>query len=273
MDVNVHPRKKEVKFVNAQEIFRVLHGMSRHALENHALHLGASTPLSPIHFEELSMDFESANSLPTNARPHEIKNNLEIVATQTLHYLGQVHRSYLLVQSPKGLQLLDQHAVHERILYEKYKARLAEKNWNMQSLLDPVLIDLSPLEKSTLLEHEEAWRELGFDLEWFGEKTIIVRECPADLLKQNLESLVKDWIQALQEESENPVQHVREAWITLRACKDAIKFGQKIDPLSAQALLDEMEKTRHSSHCPHGRPAWIEWTLYDLENLFKRKNF
>lgn len=279
VDVNVHPRKKEVKFVNAQEVFRLVHGMVRHALEHQDLHLGAKiSPLTqelhPARIQDksdfLEKPYAENTSLfdPSHAHGETLERPLEDFV-----YLGQVHHSYLLVQSLQGLQLIDQHALHERILYEKYKKNLAEKRFAMQKLLEPLVMSLSPSEKIVLDRVHDALTDLGLHYEWFSDRSIILREIPHDLLKQNFETLFKDWLHSLADHQHSPIEEVRQAWITLRACKDAIKFGQKISAESAIQLLKDRELAQHSSHCPHGRPSWIEWSLDDLEKLFKRKNF
>jgi DNA mismatch repair protein MutL len=182
-----------------------------------------------------------------------------------------VASTYLIAEGPDGLYLIDQHAAHERVLFEKLMAQQSEKRVPAQALLEPVNITLPP-EKVRLLEEQlPILDQLGFDVEPFGPNTFTVRAIPALIVGGDpaaaLNVLVEDF-----EEDESPLAAAIEAKITARICKRmAVKGGQILSPEEQAALLRNLESCQNPRTCPHGRPTMIHLSADLLERQFGRR--
>ncbi len=190
------------------------------------------------------------------------------------HPLGaaraQLHENYIVSQTPDGLIIIDQHAAHERIVYEKLKAGMVDGVAG-QLLLIPDVIDLSEEDMSQLLEHREALAKFGLVIEKFGAGTVIVRETPAMLGEINSTNLIQDLIDQLAElQSSNPLVDRLEQLAATIACHGSVRSGRVLGADEMNALLRQMEITPNSGQCNHGRPTYIELKLKDIERLFGR---
>jgi DNA mismatch repair protein MutL len=276
VDVNVHPRKLEVKFVNQQEVYRAVFGMVHHALQHQALspifHGEGEAP-RPSSFTQNSSvfpAFSAPSSAPVSLAPPPSFD----LQMQRLQPLAQMGRSYILAEGEEGLVLIDQHAAHERVRYAKFMEALERQEKKSQPLLIPLELDAG-LEGHRMLEENLAdFEAIGFELEPFGGSTWLIRAIPAGLDHREPERILRDMLaEAASELKGNPLKELREALLTMTACRGAIKFGDSLTMDEMHALLRDMQNTEHCSHCPHGRPAMITLTFDELETLFKRKNF
>jgi DNA mismatch repair protein MutL len=183
----------------------------------------------------------------------------------------QVHESYLIAETGDGLVVIDQHALHERILYEELRCRIAGGQIESQRLLVPETVDLSAAEVPPLLEHGELLAQLGLEVEAFGGDTVLVRSIPAMLPHVVPERLVRDLAEHLRTQ---PLPPTREALVGdllhMIACKAAVKAGQPLSPEEIDSLLERRHLVADSHHCPHGRPTALVFTKADLEKQFGR---
>jgi DNA mismatch repair protein MutL len=187
-----------------------------------------------------------------------------------LRLVGQVASTYLVAEGPDGLYLIDQHAAHERVLFEQFMAQLA-KSVPSQSLLEPVAVDFPPAEARLLAEQMPALQRLGFQVEEFGHNTFLVRAIPTLLVKIDpaaaLRVLIDDF-----EEDETPLQSEIEAKIIARVCKRAaIKAGQSLSAEEQSRLLEGLIACQSPRTCPHGRPTMIHLSVDLLERQFGRR--
>ena len=183
---------------------------------------------------------------------------------------AQIHATYIVSQTRDGLILVDQHAAHERIVYEKMKKQIAS-GIARQSLLIPVIVELDDHAIGVLLDHAEDLAACGLVLDSFGPGAVAVRETPALLGKEDVEGLVRDVAEHLAEhESHAPLE--QRFWPSSRACPAMARCGRAacLKPEEMNALLREMEATPGSGQCNHGRPTYIALGLNDLERLFGR---
>jgi DNA mismatch repair protein MutL len=185
--------------------------------------------------------------------------------------IGQIGATYLVAEGPDGLYLIDQHAAHERVLFEKLMAQFVQRNIPSQSLLNPVVVELPRPSAELLITQLPVLLRLGFHVEPFGQNSYQVRAMPALFASSDpaaaLRALVEDF-----EEDESPLQNEIEAKIAGRVCKRlAVKAGRILPPEEQRALLADLENCTSPRTCPHGRPTMIHLSVDTLERQFGRK--
>ncbi len=184
---------------------------------------------------------------------------------------GQVHENYIIAQTADGMVIVDQHAAHERLVYEKLKKQMAENGVAAQALLIPEIVEMSEGDAARLMEHADDLARLGLTLEPFGGGALAVRETPAILGEVNAKALVLDILDELADQNESMAVQARiEAILSRVACHGSIRSGRRMRAEEMNALLREMEATPHSGQCNHGRPTYVELKLADIERLFGR---
>ncbi|MBW4962796.1 DNA mismatch repair endonuclease MutL [Sulfitobacter sp. CW3] len=184
---------------------------------------------------------------------------------------GQVHENYIIAQTATGMVIVDQHAAHERLVYEKLKRQMAENGVAAQALLIPEIVDLSASDCARLLDVADELAKLGLSIEAFGGSAIAVRETPAILGTVDAKAMILDVLDELADQNEsNTVQARIEAILSRVACHGSIRSGRWMRGEEMNALLREMEATPHSGQCNHGRPTYVELKLSDIERLFGR---
>ncbi|MGD9917254.1 MAG: DNA mismatch repair endonuclease MutL [Paenirhodobacter sp.] len=184
---------------------------------------------------------------------------------------AQVHENYIIAQTENGVVIVDQHAAHERLVYERLKRQMAEKGVAAQALLIPEIVELSSGDAALLLEHAGALERLGLTIEPFGGSAIAVRETPAILGEINAGALLRDVLDELADLGDSQlVQAKIEAVLSRMACHGSVRSGRQMRVEEMNALLREMEATPHSGQCNHGRPTYVELKLADIERLFGR---
>ena len=294
VDVNVHPTKAEVRFQKADAVFSSVQSAVRKALLAHSPipELGEQITWQPdeqntknsYRRETTNWNWESSIPHPQSWQvPNDdstIISNPETQPTNQaalpgeqpplLRPIGQIATTYLVAEGPDGLYLIDQHAAHERVLFEKMLAQ-RETQIPSQQLLQPVTVEFPPDSARLLNEQIPILNELGFVVEHFGVNTFLVRAIPSILKNLDpasaLRSLVEDF-----EEDETPLQDEIEARLIARVCKRAaVKAGQVLSPDEQRALIRDLEACVSPRTCPHGRPTMIHLSVDLLERQFGRK--
>lgn len=276
VDVNVHPRKLEVKFVNSQEVYRAVFGSVQHALEKpFSIPLNLVSPLIPI-TENSQAPLMQESFFANSPSPSRDFRPAETIALKNLilRPVAQIARSYIVAESEEGMVLIDQHAAHERVRYARFMKQLKEGTPWKQALLTPLQLDFGADGVRLLNEYKDEFAAVGFEIESFGGNSFLIRSVPAGLEKRDPERSLSEWLSELtQEWRKNPVQDKQEAILTMAACRGAIKFGDALTMDEMKALLNDMSQTPNFTHCPHGRPSLIEFHFDELETMFKRRNF
>lgn len=185
---------------------------------------------------------------------------------------AQLHETYIVAQTDDGIVIVDQHAAHERLVYEKMKAALADNGVARQGLLIPEVVELEPEAVQRLAARADELADFGLTLEAFGEDAVIVREVPALLGTADAKGLVRDLADELAElgQSLSLKERLDDVCSTM-ACHGSVRAGRRLAPAEMSALLREMEATPHSGQCNHGRPTYVELKLADIERLFGRR--
>lgn len=186
---------------------------------------------------------------------------------------AQIHETYIIAQTPDGLVIVDQHAAHERLVYERFKAQMGESGVAAQGLLTPEIITMDERACDMLLDHAPTLRTLGMEVEAFGNGAIAVRSIPALLSgRVDIAVLIRDLCDELMEHNtadalENSVNEI----LSTMACHGSVRSGRRLNAQEMNALLRQMESTPNSGHCNHGRPTYIKLDLKDIEKLFGRR--
>jgi DNA mismatch repair protein MutL len=288
VDVNVHPAKAEVRFRSQDKIFSFVQRSTRKALlayspvPNVAPSLWGTTRTIPSesnpssvgldwaigHDEEIgTRDQRAKSSQPSTGS--EAQGSFERIPLMRL--IGQIGATYLVAEGPDGLYLVDQHAAHERVLFEKLMAQHEMQKISSQALLTPETVTLPPQAAKLLTEQLPALNRFGFDVNEFGPNTFQVRAMPTLFTGGDssaaLRALVEDF-----EEDETPLQNEIEAKLAARVCKRmAVKGGQTLSTDEQRALLTDLEACDSPRTCPHGRPTMIHLSVDMLERQFGRR--
>ncbi len=298
VDVNVHPAKAEVRFRDSA----LVRGAIVSALK-HALHAGGMTTSSTISDFALSsfrpqtnngpaLPYARGNSYPRYSNLAEkeapgyaplmqaipsARAELQSVPETTSYPLGapraQLHENYIVAQTEDGIVLIDQHAAHERLVYERFKAQMKDGGIATQGLLIPEIIDLSDTRAAAILEKADLFRKLGLEIEAFGQGSIAVRSTPSILnRKLDLQRLVEDIADELSDnDSSILLEEKLNAVLSTMACHGSVRSGRRLSIEEMNALLRQMEETENSGHCNHGRPTYVTLSLKDIEKLFHRR--
>jgi DNA mismatch repair protein MutL len=304
VDVNVHPAKAEVRFRNPDRVFSFVQRSARKALlayspvpnvapslwgitrtvpDEPVRHTGLDWAIghdepvtgkqSPVPHEPWEMEsgqLSEAHSQPPAVTSQPSASSFQ-PAIPLLRLIGQIGATYLVAEGPDGLYLVDQHAAHERVLFEKLMAQHEMKNIPAQALLTPEVVTLPPPSSQLLLSQLPVLQHFGFDVEEFGPNTFQVRAMPVLFMGSNpsaaLRALVEDF-----EEDETPLQNEIEARLAARVCKRmAVKAGQALSSDEQRALLIDLEACDSPRTCPHGRPTMIHLSVDMLERQFGRR--
>lgn len=291
VDVNVHPTKAEVRFKSQDKIFSFVQRSTRKALLAYTPVHSVPTQLwgarpqfespsrqvgidwSIAHDEGLSTMDDGPQTMQASGPSSTVhgQESLPHSGVPLLRLIGQIGSTYIVAEGPDGLYLIDQHAAHERVLFEKLMAQHGSRSIPAQSLLTPEVITLPPGSAKALLAQLEFLNHFGFEVEEFGTNTFQVRAMPALFAGADpataLRALVEDF-----EEDETPLQAEVEAKLAARVCKRmAVKGGQALTTEEQHALMTDLEACQSPRTCPHGRPTMIHLSVDMLEKQFGRK--
>jgi DNA mismatch repair protein MutL len=303
VDVNVHPAKSEVRFRESQGIHQFIFHTLQQALStpvagNKEIPDAAPSPLAGEGWGEGArqtfqpgqhgISFQAAQPLALydalfgrNAREGELHNELVTIPSfpfslpASEHPLGfalaQLSGIYILAQNAQGLIVVDMHAAHERIVYEKLKTSLDTEHIATQPLLIPVSFYAEPLDVATVEAEQEALMKLGFDIAPLSPTTLAVRAMPVMLKQSEAEAAAHHVIDELREfGASRAMTERRDELLATLACHGAVRANRILSITEMNALLREMEQTERSGQCNHGRPTWFQLSLYELDKMFMR---
>lgn len=296
VDVNIHPTKQDVKLGKINELQELIRSNIDKLLKSNLLINDALTRAEleielPNNYDiPVNNDFKVEESSPTYNYPEVVKTesdeqltfdlgvteDKEVVINEELKSLklypvGLCLGTYIVAENDEGIYLLDQHAVQERINYERYFKALKERKNFKTGLMFPITIELSASEFMTVMNNKEYLETIGFTIEEFGINTIVVKEHPTWLKSGYEEEQIRMIIDIVcsSKEKFDPIKFNEHVAITL-ACKTSIKANYHISHEEIETLLDELVQCENPYNCPHGRPTIIKFTQYDLERMFKR---
>lgn len=274
VDVNVHPRKEQVSFFNNQAIYdavkeAIVLALQKHNITFHAIpwkkDLSSSTEKEKI---TLSL---GGRRLKQESRSWKV-THLGTITTK--NDIAQFHKTYLVTQSESGTVLIDQHAAHERILYEEFKKAFIKQSSTRElfSLTEPIIFTFTPAEAAVIEEYLIKLNEWGFELEPFMENTFTLRSLPLFFKERNYKELIEEIIDMIiSNEQIKNIDSISNKMITYLACRSAVKAGDTLNQKQRKNLIETLEKTENNATCPHGRPTKVEISLTDIHKLFKRQ--
>ncbi|MDT8407511.1 MAG: DNA mismatch repair endonuclease MutL [Methylococcales bacterium] len=297
VDVNVHPAKAEVRFRDSRLVhdflYSTLHkaiaGVKPNALPSAANHPPTSTeplPAAPAqvfnqHHQQSRVPMQVAEQIQAYAALYQAANHEPVTAppapesTPELPPLGRalahVHDIYILAESARGLVLVDAHAAHERVTYERLKTQFAAQGIARQPLLLPLTLVVSPQEADWVEQNPDLLTAMALELNRAGPDKIVLRSAPAVLVSADHERLVRDVLADAQQHGQSAkVQEACHALLATLACHGSVRAGRRLTLDEMNALLRAMEATERSGQCNHGRPTWVELTGQELDKLFQR---
>jgi DNA mismatch repair protein MutL len=183
----------------------------------------------------------------------------------------QVHDTYLVLETAEGMLVIDQHALHERILFEQLKSRLREGRLESQRLLIPEPVELSPEQSARILEHQDSLLELGLGVEDFGGGTVLLTSYPALLGRRAPSSILRAVVDHLMSQDRLPTREVLfNSLLSLMACHAAVRAGDRLSPEEMNALVEQRHLAHDTHHCPHGRPTAHLFSRQELYRQFRR---
>jgi DNA mismatch repair protein MutL len=306
-DVNVHPTKIEVRFFNANLVHSQILGALREKLLSTNLDIQIKLPSiqempkqsgttsersreiteaideffkkhKPSHTQN-RFDFQSSEVSkpirPAEAAKYKTRPSIQItdIVSDSILYKKyiQIHDSFIVSQTEDGFVVIDQHALHERIIYEQLRDRINNSDLESQKLLIPESFEVSDSHSRLLDDNTELIERLGIEVVPFGPKTYAIQAFPSVLYNVKPIDFIQDLIDLLEQVESNPdPQHLLDEVLNLTACKAAIKAGQKLTDKEIEQLLADKSNIERASRCPHGRPSVIKFTLSELERQFKR---
>ena len=283
VDVNVHPAKYEVRFRRQSEVHDAVSRAVRHALRGEAKGPSASAGTAwPAPFSGVR-EAPLAYSVPARAEWSEMCPSREVFPMparpqfkqggffSSMQVLGQILGCYIVCASSAGLTLVDQHAAHERVAFEKLRQQLNAGSVERQALLIPQSVELSAGEMMLVAQKLDVMKQFGFSLEPFGPDAYAIRAVPALLPAGDYAQIVRQMVAELADvdTSAKLRQHLEDRLATI-ACHSVIRAHRKLEPDEMRALLEALDQIDFATQCPHGRPVLIEWSQAELERLFKR---
>jgi DNA mismatch repair protein MutL len=306
-DVNVHPTKIEVRFYNANLVHSQVLAVLREKLLASDLDVKGKIPIRQAGAAPLPQTKEGYEQTANIRRAmDEFFKKHRLVETQSRLALKdidtssifkgqsqpsravyeplrqgqlqqpqpfflQIHDSYIVVQTQEGFEILDQHALHERILYNQIKQRITSHNLERQKLLLPESFEASSTQQQALEENREILEKLGLEVVPFGPKTVAVQSFPELLAKANPVEFVRDLLDLLADKGKQfDAEALLDEAVNMAACKGAIKAGQKLTAAEIEQLLADRQRSELASRCAHGRPTVLKFSIADLEKQFKR---
>lgn len=310
LDANVHPAKLEIRFYREEEVIIMAREAISGVLRGHSLVPGIEKPPGegpkiekPTHqsYRQISVpglppfdrvaeppagdeEYTGGQDWTTSRLPVEIPPQADLPVNDTTEHpvkprhpelsglipLGQLEAAYILAQGQEGLYIIDQHAAHERILYEQIRQQAEDSSLPSQGLVVPSAVELTHEESVQLMKHIIFLTELGFILEHFGGNTFLVRAIPAGLEQTQEDQLLKDMLDLLREMPGLDDAGFREAAVKMMACRRAIKAHQRLAPGEMSHLLWKLSQAKEPYTCPHGRPTVVLITSAELARRFKR---
>lgn len=299
VDVNVHPTKDKIKIEQSSLVYDVVFSALRTALKGERVEQEVSFKQKPL-FKNLGAEISGLKTqvkrkpllLEKGRQSFFVKENVSSMASAKsysstnypntssfakkftklpeMKLIGCVNKTYFIAETNEGLMIIDQHVVWERVLYERFMKEFMDKNVKSQSLLSPKVIELSVPETIVLKDNLDKLKDIGFNVEHFGENSFRISDMPMVFGKALPDDLIKDIISEISEKKTS-FESLQESIITRMACRASVKAGDYVSIPQMEKMLEELDATELPFTCPHGRPIIVKLSFSDIEKMFRRK--
>jgi len=298
VDVNVHPQKHEVRFRDSRSVHDFIYSTLNRCLAGAGVGAGALRPGSEVHdpaYAGQSGEWAARQPAMPISVAEQMQSYAQLVSSPagtiggtgtradfvsgkgTDEFppmgfaLAQLHGIYILAQNQHGLVLVDMHAAHERITYERFKTGLKQDGIRSQNLLVPVTVHVSEREADMLEEHSASLESLGISCDRSGPQTVVVRKVPTLLQKADISRLLQDVLSELASDGKSlKIESEMDEVLSSMACHGSVRANRQLNIAEMNALLRDMERTERAGQCNHGRPTWIQLDMQNLDRLFLR---
>ncbi len=301
VDVNVHPQKSEIKIEQKEVVCAAIYKAIRETLEKNNLIPTVDSAFETQQFlyqntkklqgkKEEKYPFEKSKQSVFEIRESESaakadkekKETAEVILrTETemnipknrfpaMKLLGQIHKTFFIAETEGGAYFIDQHAAHERVLYEQFIEQFMAKNVEVQYLLQGEILEVTPTEKITIEEFKDYLKQFGFEMQPFGELTYVLKSIPSLFGKVQSKEIIHE-VLALLKEGREKINEKKEEIVTRMACRAAVMAGENLTNLEMDVILKDLAYTKLPYTCPHGRPTLFKITVDELEKKFRRK--
>ena len=272
VDVNVHPTKAEVRFRKGNQVFSSVQRAVRGVLMTSApvpeIHV-APTESAPTFQPSFMASPLASRPTVSHAQPSSSVHSAA-VESPTLRVLGQASNTYIVAEGPNGIFLMDQHAAHEQVLYERIVAEMKQGSPSVQALLEPAPVELSPEHQELVKDGAEELKAYGFELDSFDDRSYVLRAVPAVFRRGDpLEALIE--VLEMIRRDASSLGGYREALAASIACHSAVRAGMSLDHREMQEIITLLEKAENPHTCPHGRPTMLHLSSHNLERQFGRR--
>lgn len=294
LDVNVHPAKLEVRFRKEDEIYEFVKSTIENSLRNNELIVEEvevvkqkeepvkEIPIQPFEDSRILDNLHYASDVyedvvyEVKEEPTFVQEELKIdkilssSSRPDFKILGILFNTYILVEYKQDFLMIDQHAAHEKVNYENFMKQYREKKHTSQAINPPIVLTLSDKEMNVLNSNIDAFRDIGYELEAFGGKEMLVRAVPGNIFDKASADILIEMLDDLSDEFGHEASTLIPDKIAMMSCKAAVKGNQSISMIEAEALIDKLLRLQDPYTCPHGRPTTIKMSKQDVEKKFKR---
>jgi DNA mismatch repair protein MutL len=298
VDVNVHPQKHEVRFRDSRSVHDFIYSALNHRLAGVGVGGGALRPGTEIHSPasgEASGGWTGRQAAMPISVAEQVQSYARLVSSPSLtsggsgfkagittaedgdefppmgFALAQLHGVYILAQNQHGLVLVDMHAAHERITYERFKSGLAQEGIRSQNLLVPVTVHVSEREADMVEVHAARLDSLGISCDRSGPQTVVIRKVPTLLQQADMKRLLQDVLSELASDGKSAkIESEMDEVLSTMACHGSVRANRQLNIAEMNALLRDMERTERAAQCNHGRPTWVQLDMQSLDRLFLR---
>ena len=283
IDVNVHPTKSEIRIEKEDNVYSTIRNAVMAVFKDERLMpdverikaKAVETRLSMSEDQDYRRQALLADSVGVGISGKEGFEEDELNKTKdgklNIRLVGKIHNTYIIAEDKEGMILIDQHAAHERVMYEKFMKQYHDKDIKLQKLIEPIMLELSPTDSLVVKNNLDVFLQLGIEMEEFGKDTFIVRSLPAVLSKQQDKRIIMDMIDELNSGELSKFSKIKEEQIAIASCRAAVKAHDVLEMPQVYRILQDLFKCENPNTCPHGRPVMIRFPLYEIEKKFSRK--